>query len=157
MIIRLAVAVVMCATALACQLKNHGSDLSPEDIAAIRATTDRWVSAMRAGRWDDAAATFTPDATLWIAGTVYTGRAAIREFHASMPPWNPTRTLHLDEIRGSGNLAYVVGHATIVPEGRSTAVVVSRTLDVRARQPDGTWLYVRDMVTPIALPKNPTP
>ena len=85
-------------------------------------------------------------------------QAAIREFHASMPPWNPTRELHIDEIRGSGNLAYVVGHATILPEGSSTPLVVSRTLDIRVRQADGTWMFARDMVTPIAPPpKSPPP
>jgi uncharacterized protein (TIGR02246 family) len=109
---------------------------------------------VRAGNWDDAAATFTADATLWIAGTPYSGRSAIRDFHSSMPPWNPTRVVHIDEIRGSGNIAYVVGHATIVPEEGGTPVVVSRTLDIRVRQNDGTWLFARDMVTPIALPQK---
>jgi uncharacterized protein (TIGR02246 family) len=146
-------AVVICAVAIsACQSASKGSELSPEDLVAIRATTDRWVSAVRAGKWDDAAATFTPDATLWIAGVAYSGRAAIREFHASMPPWNPTRELHIDEVRGSGAIAYVVGHATVVPEGSSTRIVVSRTLDIRVRQSDGTWLFARDMVSPIPLP-----
>ena len=127
-------------------------------LAAIRATTDRWITAVRAGKWDDAAATFTEDATLWISGAAYSGRPAIREFHASMPPWNPTRTLHLDEVRGSGNIAYVVGHATVVPEGSTTPVVVSRTLDIRVRQADGTWLFARDLVSPIPLaPKPPAP
>ncbi len=146
-------AVVICAAAIAaCQSAPATSELSSKDIAAIRATTDRWIAAVRAGRWDDAAATFTPDATLWIAGSAYSGRAAIREFHASMPPWNPTRELHIDEVRGSGAIAFIVGHATIVPEGSSTPVVVSRTLDIRERQNDGTWLFSRDMVSPVPLP-----
>ena len=147
--------VLWAAAVSACQSASDTSDLSTEDVAAIHATTVRWTTAVQAGKWDDAAATFTVDATLWIAGTAHTGRAAIRDFHASMPPWNPTRVLHIDEIRGSGDLAYVVGHATIVPEGSSTPVVVSRTLDIRMRQTDGTWLYVRDMVTPIPLPPKP--
>lgn len=117
-------AVVICAAAIsACQSVPGTSELSSEDIAAIRATTDRWTSAVRGGKWDDAAATFTPDATLWIGGIAFSGRVAIREFHASMPPWNPTRELHIDEVRGSGVIAYVVGHATVVPEGSSTPVV----------------------------------
>jgi uncharacterized protein (TIGR02246 family) len=146
-------AVVCCALALSsCRSTSATSQLSPEDVAAIRATTERWTAAVQAGKWDEAAATFTPDGTLWIAGTAYSGRAAIRDFHANMPTWNPTRILHIDEIRGSGNLAYVVGHATIVPEGSSTPVVVSRTMDIRVRQPDGTWLFARDMVSPIPLP-----
>lgn len=136
----------------ACRPAAGKQDLSAEDVSAIRALTERWTAAVRAGQWDDGAATFMPDATLWIAGTAYSGRAAIRDFHASMPPWNPTRELHIDEIRGSGDIAYVVGHATIVPEGSTSPVVVSRTLDIRVRQTDGTWLYARDMVTPIPVP-----
>jgi uncharacterized protein (TIGR02246 family) len=147
--------VVICAAAIsACQSAAGTPGLSSEDIAAIRATTDRWLSAVRSGRWDDAAATFTPDATVWIAGVAYSGRVAIREFHASMPPWNPTRQLHIDEVRGSGAIAYVVGHATVVPEGSTTPVVVSRTLDIRVRQSDGTWLFARDMVSPIPMPTS---
>src|SRR5688500_9881026 len=135
-------AVVICAAAIAaCQSAPATSELSSKDIAAIRATTDRWIAAVRAGRWDDAVATFTPDATLWIAGSAYAGRAAIREFHASMPPWNPTRELHIDEVRGSGAIAYAVGPATVVADGSSTAVVVSRTLDSRVRPRDGTWSF----------------
>ena len=150
---RLAV-VIFAAAISACQSAPGTSELSSEDVAAIRATTDRWISAVRAGRWDDAAATFTPDATLWMAGITYSGRMAIREFHASMPPWNPTRELHIDEVHGSGAIAYVVGHATVVLEGSSTPVVVSRTLDIRVRQSDGTWLFARDMVSPIPLPPS---
>ena len=52
------------------------TDLSPADIAAIRATSDRWMAAVRAGRWEDAAATFMEDATLLVAGTPHEGRDA---------------------------------------------------------------------------------
>ena len=135
-----------------CSQANQARELSPADSAAIRATTDRWLTAVRAGKWDDAAATFTEDATLWIAGTPYQGRAAIRQFHATMPPWNSSRVLHIDDIRGAGDIAYVVGHATVIPDGGGEPVIVSRTLDVRVRQGDGTWLFLRDMVTPIPQP-----
>lgn len=126
-----------------------GGDLSAKDIAAIRATTDRWVNAVRAGRWDDAAATFTEDAILRFPDSAYEGRPAILRFHQTMPPWNPTRVLHIDEIRGRGDMAFVSGHATIVPEGGRDPVVVSRYMDIRLRQPDGTWLFYRDMVSPV--------
>lgn len=127
-------------------------DLSPADIAAIRATSDRWMAAVRAGRWVEAADTFTDDATLWFAGTPYVGKAAIRRFHETMPPFDPTRVLHIDEIRGRGDMAYVAGHSTIVPAGDRTPVVVGRYLDIRLRQPDGSWLFYRDMVAPAAPP-----
>ena len=132
------------------QAPGAATDLSPSDIASIRATSDRWMAAVRAGRWADAANMFTEDATLWFAGTPHVGRAAIRRFHDAMPPFDPTRVLHLDEIRGRGDMAFVAGHSTIIPAGGGAPVVVARYLDIRLRQPDGTWLFYRDMVTPVS-------
>lgn len=126
--------------------------LSPADIAAIRATSDRWVAAVRDRRWVDAAATFTTDAVLRLGTAVYEGRAAIQKFHESMPPFDKTRILHIDEIDGRGDMAFVSGHSTIVPAGGGPPAVVGRYLDIRLRQPDGTWLFYRDVVTPVPLP-----
>jgi uncharacterized protein (TIGR02246 family) len=134
----------------ACRQDRRIDDLSPADLAAIRATTDRWVAAVRTGQWEEAAAAFTEDAILTFSGTPYEGRAAILKFHQAMPPWNPTRTLHIDDIRGRGDMAFVAGHSTIVPDGGGSPVVVGRYLDIRLRQADGTWLFYRDMVSPIS-------
>jgi uncharacterized protein (TIGR02246 family) len=130
------------------------ADLSPDDIAAIRATSERWVTAVRAGRWEDAAATFTEDAILTFPDARFEGRAAILKFHQSMPPWNSTRALHIDEIRGRGDMAFVAGHSTIIPDGGGAPVVVGRYLDIRLRQADGTWPFYRDMV--ISVPQAET-
>ena len=128
---------------------SPSAGLPPEDIAAIRATSARWVAAVRARRWDDVAATYTTDAVLQIAGTLYSGRAAIQKFHETMPPWNAT--LHIDEIDGRGDIAFVTGHSTIVPAGGGAPVVVGRYLDIRLKQADGTWLFYRDWVTPVSI------
>jgi uncharacterized protein (TIGR02246 family) len=127
-------------------------ELSTEDVAAIRSTTDRWVMAMRAGKWEDAAATFTEDAVLRFGGDVHEGRPAILKFHQTMQPWTPARTMHIDEIKGRGDMAFVMGHSTVTTEDGSEPVVVSRYLDVRLRQADGTWLFYRDMVNPVPPP-----
>lgn len=131
------------------EVDESATGLPPADITAIRATSERWMAAVRAGRWEDAAATFTEDATLVFAGTPYEGRDAIRRFHEKMPPVDPTRVLHIDEIRGHGDLAFVSGHSTVIPAGGGAPVVVGRYLDIRLRQPDGTWLFYRDMVAPV--------
>ena len=49
-------------------------------------------------------------------------------------------------------MAFVAGHSTIIPAGGGAPVVVARYLDVRVRQRDGTWLFYRDMVTPVTPP-----
>ena len=140
-------------TLAACRQDPRAADLSPDDLASIRATSERWVSAVRAGRWEDAAATFTEDAILRFPEAAYEGRAAILKFHQTMSPWNPTRTLHIDEIRGRGDMAFVAGHSTIIPDGGGAPVVVGRYLDIRLRQADGTWLFYRDMVSPVPPPE----
>jgi uncharacterized protein (TIGR02246 family) len=130
----------------------QGDALSPTDIAAIKATSERWEAAVRAGRWEDAAATFTEDAILRFPDVSYEGRAAILAFHQTMAPWKPARVLHIDEIEGRGDMAFVTGHSTIAPDGGGQPVVISRYLDVRLRQADGTWLFYRDMVSPVPQP-----
>lgn len=135
-----------------CQPTRSSPELSVEDIAAIKATTDRWDTAVRAGKWEDAAATFTQDAVLRFADSVHEGRPAILKFHQSMPPWTPERTIHIDEIRGRGDMAFVMGHSSITPDAGGEPVVVGRYLDIRLRQPDGMWLFYRDMVSPVPPP-----
>lgn len=135
-----------------CRPAPSSPELSAEDIAAISATTDRWEAAVRAGNWEGAAATFTEDAVLRFADTMHEGRAAILKFHQAMPPWTPERTIHIDEIRGRGDMAFVMGHSTVTSGTGGEPVVVSRYLDIRLRQPDGTWLFYRDVVSPVPAP-----
>jgi uncharacterized protein (TIGR02246 family) len=149
------VALLVMTTLAGGQPTSSPGDLTPAEIAAIRATSERWVAAVRAGRWEDAAATFTEDAVLRFPDASYQGRPAILKFHQTMQPWTPVRRLHIDEIRGRGDMAFVAGHATVTPDGGGAPVVVSRYLDIRLRQPDGTWLFYRDMVMPVPLPTKP--
>lgn len=150
---RLRILPLLLAAALTgCQPAPSSTGLSAADITAIRATTDRWETAVREGKWEDAAATFTEDAVLRFADTVHEGRTAILKFHQTMPPWTPARTIHIDEIQGRGDLAFVMGHSSIAPDGGGEPVVISRYLDIRLRQADGRWLFYRDMVSPIPPP-----
>lgn len=135
-----------------CRPAPSSAGLSTEDIAAIRATTDRWVAAVRAGKWEDAAATFTEDAVLRFADAVHEGRPAILKFHQTMQPWTPARTIHIEEIQGRGDMAFVSGYSSITPDTGGEAVVVGRYLDIRLRQADGTWLFYRDVVSPVPPP-----
>ncbi|MFN2326429.1 MAG: SgcJ/EcaC family oxidoreductase [Gemmatimonadales bacterium] len=127
-------------------------ELSASDIAAIRATTERWVTGIRTGRWEDVAATFTEDAVLQFPGARYEGRPAILKWLHTTQPWSSARELHIDEIRGRGDMAFVMGHSTVTPEDGGSPIVVGRYLDIRLRQADGTWLFYRDMVTPVPQP-----
>lgn len=147
------VLVLMSVTALAgCQGNTPDGELSSADIAAIRATTERWQNAVRAGDWEAAAATFTQDAILRFPDAAHEGRPAILKYFQAQQPWPANRTTHIDEIRGRGDMAFVAGHATVTPDGGGAPVVVGRYLDIRLRQADGTWLFYRDMVSPVPQP-----
>ncbi len=52
-------------------------------------------------------------------------------------------------------MAFVMGHSTVTPGAGGEPVVVSRYLDIRLRQPDATWLFYRDMVSPLPPPTTP--
>ena len=140
--------------AVATCVRGGGADeLSPADIASIRATSERWQKAVRAGNWEAAAATFTEDAILQFPDATYEGRAAILEYFQSQQPFSPNRAIHIDEINGRGDMAFVSGHSTVIPDGGGAPIVIGRYLDIRLRQPDGTWLFYRDMVSPVPPPK----
>lgn len=130
-------------------IERAAAELSAQDIAAIRATSERWVNAIRERRWDDAAATYTQDAVLWFGQDEFEGRESIREALQAMGPFPPSFDLHLEEIEGRGDMAFVSGHATVTSED-GQPMEAGQYLDVRVRQPDGTWLFYRDMVIPPA-------
>jgi|CXWL01.1.fsa_nt_gi uncharacterized protein (TIGR02246 family) len=143
------VAVVL---SVGCERNAIQDELSASDVAAIRATSERWITGVRAGRWEDVAATFTEDAVLQFPTRRYEGRPAILAWLRTTKPWAASRELHIDEIRGRGDMAFVMGHSTVTPDDGGPPVVVGRYLDIRLRQADGTWLFYRDMVTSVPPP-----
>jgi hypothetical protein len=69
-----------------CRPSPSTAELSLPDSTAIRATSERWLAAVRQGRWEDAAATYTDDAILWFGDAAFTGRAAILKSLQAQPP-----------------------------------------------------------------------
>jgi uncharacterized protein (TIGR02246 family) len=133
-----------------CRRGSSAADLSPADITAIRATSARWLAAVRQGHWDEAAATYADDAILWFPNAAHKGKAAILKSLQAQEPMS-TLDLQIDEIRGRGDMAFVSGYSTITAVG-AAPVVVAKYMDIRLRQADGTWLFYRDMVSPVPPP-----
>lgn len=75
---------------------------------------------------------------------------------SSRTPFSPSRILHIDEICGRGDMTFVSGHSTNTSASGAT-VVVGSYLDIRLRQADGTWLFHRDLVTPVPWPAAAQP
>jgi len=86
------------AALIGCQRATPDTDLSAKDLAAIRATSERWSAAMHEGRWTDAAATYTADAMLRFPDSTYKGRDAILKYFESHKPLPATFDLHIDEV-----------------------------------------------------------
>jgi len=124
-----------------------GTASSADDEAAIKGTTQTWLSAYNAGDADTIASLYTDDAVLMPPhAPVANGKAAIREFVAKESAAAKAAGVTLvpgDAIAG-------VDHGTGWESGSYTArnssgqVVDSGSYLSVSRKVNGKWLYVRD-------------
>ena len=120
--------------------------LTPEDLAAINAATDQFTSLVVAGDFDAACELYTPNVVVMPPHhPVCHGRAAAMQWMASIP-----RVTRFDVdnqgIDGRADLAYVRGVFSITlqtPDGPVDDV--GKFLEIRRRQPDGSWLIEADI------------
>ena len=124
--------------------QNPSSGLSKQDEEAIRATSAKWLEAARSGNWEELVETYTEDAVLSTKKEDIIGRPAILEHFKSQSP-KSNLDLQINEIEGRGDLAFVSGTASVIPDG-GMPIIVAKYLDIRKRQSDGSWLFYRDMV-----------
>jgi ketosteroid isomerase-like protein len=122
--------------------------LSTADHASIRALTDRFVQLMLAGNLDGLVTLYTENAVLMPPHhPEVQGRAALRAFLGSFPRLSRFSAT-AQEIDGRADLAYVRGSysMTLHPEGAPGPVEDrGKFLEVRRRQPDGSWLLAVDI------------
>jgi len=122
--------------------------LSAEDVAAIRRLSDEWLRFMLAGDLESLAKCYTEDTVVMPPGhpAVY-GREAFRKWMAQFP--RATRFENeIQHIEGRADLAHVRGtySMTLQPQGAPGPVEdVGKYLEVRRRQPDGSWLLALDI------------
>lgn len=131
-------------SALACQ---PAGPLSDADIAGIEATSEAFHQAALANDWAGLAATYTEDAVLMPPNEPpIEGRADIQRWFASFPPVTAFELENI-EIDGRGDLAYVRGTfmLTIAPEGMDPITDTAKFIEIRRKQPDGSWLLSRDV------------
>ncbi len=132
--------------AAGCQ--QGAAPLSPADQQALRARSDSFVQ--RAVRKDFAgtAALFAPDGRFLPPNEPsVVGRDAILAWLNRYPPINAF-TAVVDEVGGSGDVAYIRGHyaITVTPPGATRAVSdTGKYLTVNRRQPDGSWSIIADI------------
>jgi uncharacterized protein (TIGR02246 family) len=127
------------------------SQLSDADRKGIQDVTDRWDKAMENNDSTTVAALYTEDAMLLPPNApVVKGRAAIRHFLGQFPKITSFKT-PLVEIEGNGTLAYTRGtyEVTVMPAGAKEPVKDSgKFIEIRRKEPDGSWLILRDFWNP---------
>ncbi len=124
------------------------ANLPAEDLATIRATSDRFAQLMVDRDFEALTQLYTVDAVLMPPNhPAVQSREQIRTFMETFP--TVTRfSIGIDEIDGRDDLIYVRGtySMTIQPEGASNPVEdVGKYLEIRRRQPDGSFSFAVDM------------
>ena len=127
-----------------------GPALSAADRTAIAANSADWLAAVRKADWSAVAAAYTQDAMLLPPEQpAVAGRDAIAKWFAAFPP---IISMELDdqETDGRGDVAYVRGayRLVVAPPGAGTVRETGKYIEIRRRQPDGSWLKLRDMFSP---------
>jgi ketosteroid isomerase-like protein len=121
--------------------------LGTEDIAAIRAVTDDWARLVVAREYDSLVARYTEDAVVMPPHQpAVHGRKAIREWCSEFPGLTAA-SFDIEEIDGRGDLAYVRGSYRMTIEARGAEAVedVGKYIEIRKKQPDGSWLIAADI------------
>ncbi len=129
----------------ACQ--PEPGDFSEQDISAIRAASDEWVTTYNENDWDALAELFSPDATMMPPNSpAVTGRDAIAAWEAENEAGFQI-AFDVQDIDGAGDLAYVRGRSCVfIPLGSGEyGVDVGKYLEIRKRDANGDWLIVTDI------------
>ena len=140
---------------VACQPPGP-AELSEEDIAAIEASAQAWLDAVRASDWPAVAAMYTDDAVFMPPNEpAVVGRDSILAWFEAFPPIGDV-DIEVVEIDGRGELVYVRGtyELTITPEGLGPIADSGKWLEIRRKQADGSWPLSRDIFnSDLALPE----
>jgi ketosteroid isomerase-like protein len=128
------------------------------DRQAIQAASDQFVQYVLAKNWDAQSQLYTEDAVVMPANHApVVGRAAIRDFMATFPPVTAL-ALTNEEIDGGGDVAYVRGRYVMTLAIEDTPTDTGKYVEIRRRQPDGTWKFAVDMFSSnIPLPPPAAP
>ncbi|MDH5203197.1 MAG: SgcJ/EcaC family oxidoreductase [Nitrospirota bacterium] len=133
--------------------------LSDEDVAAIKASTEAYVQAVKSEDFTAFAALYTEDAVLMPPNQpIVQGREAILTWAEAFPPLTEF-SLSAVEIDGRGDLAFVRGtySMTIALEGAPEPIQdTGKYIEIRRKQEDGSWLIARDIFNS-DLPLPPPP
>ncbi len=121
--------------------------LSPEDIAAIRSVNEVFGGLVVSQDFESLVNLYTEDVTFMPPnGPPVHGREDLLAWFQGFPRATQM-DISVDSIDGQGGLAYVLGSyvMTIVPEGADPIQDQGKFIEIRKRQPDGSWPLAADI------------
>ena len=123
------------------------STLSAQDRASIQSISDRFAKLMLARDFDALTQFYAVNAILMPPNQpAVQGRTQIKIRMEAFPKLT-SFSIEVQEIDGRDDLAYVRGaySMTIEADGAPAAVEEGKFLEIRKKQPDGSWPLVVDM------------
>lgn len=139
-------ACILCVPALLTACQTVPSGFTSDDRADIAASSALWVETYNQNDWKKLGSLFTADAVMMPPnGPAISGRDAITDWESENEAGFRIR-FEIDDIDGSGDVAYVRGRSCVfIPDGEGGFDVdLGKYLEVRRRQADGRWLIVAD-------------
>ena len=128
--------------------KTPTPNLSLQDMAAIQSCHDDFSRSMVTRDFETASRTYDENAVLMPPNhPAVRGRNAIKEWLAGFPPVSQFK-IEIEESDARADLAYVRGAFSMVfqPEGAPSPIEeIGKYLEIRKRQPDGSWLLIVDI------------
>jgi ketosteroid isomerase-like protein len=121
--------------------------LSPEDIAAIRSVNEVFGGLVVSQDFESLVNLYTEDVTFMPPnGQPVNGREDLLAWFQEFPRATQM-DITVDSIDGEGGLAYVLGSyvMTIVPEGADPIQDQGKFIEIRKKQPDGSWPLAADI------------
>ncbi len=121
---------------------------SEDDAKMIRESYLGLTEAMSAGDWGALGKHYTEDAVVMPEGlTEVHGRAAVMDWGRQFPKVLAVEPPLLVDIDGRDDLAYVRGSMKmrVQPEGYPEREVNYKFIEIRRRQPDGSWPIAIDI------------
>jgi len=142
-----ALGLVMAGLVAGCQ-QPQPAELSPQDLAAIKAISGKWTKAQMAADWAGMAAMFGDGVTFFPANMPpVSGNDAALNFLKGFPKLTSFTATALD-VGGSGDMAYDRGtySFTTAPAPNAPSVTETGTyLAIDKKQADGSWKVTRDI------------
>jgi len=129
----------------ACQTSSN--QLSAKDREEITLSSNQWVETYNKNDWKALSLLFAAEATMMPPNSEEVqGRQAIAAWEAENESGFRI-AFDIQEIEGSGNIAYVRGRSCVfIPGEDGTFMVdVGKFLEVRKKQPNGEWLIEADV------------